>query len=211
MHRSALILSWLLSLPAVASADTVLWTRDLGTHRSSLGLVVDRLAGDGNRLLISSDTQGFTDVRFVGTNHTILGQHPGIGWRWDHRDLRPSGLLVSMADHRQPFPDFQFFIDQRAMLIISDGLEYSFVSEVYGRGSQTRQWYLGMVSELNGVDKQWSRLAWQYLVMFQHRSFGRMRLSVGVLELDRKRDRRWHSVLHATAAIRFEQAWTRLR
>ncbi len=116
-----------------------------------------------------------------------------------------------MTDHRQPFPDFQFFIDQRVILTISDELEYSFVNESFGRGSQSRQWYLGMVSELSGVGQEWSRLTWQYLVMFQHRSFGRMRLSVGVLELDRKRDRRWHSVLHATAAIRFEQVWTRLR
>lgn len=211
MYRLALVVWWLFLLPAAASADAVLWTRDLGTHRSSLGLTVDRVPGDNDRLMISSDTRGFTDVRLVGTYHTVLGQHPGIGLRWDHRDFRPSGLLVSMADHRQPFLDFQFFIDQRVILTISNELEYSFVNESYGRASPTRQWYLGMVSELSGVDKQWSRLTWQYLVMFQHRPFGRMRLSVGVLELDRKRGRRWHSVLHATAAIRFEQAWTRLR
>ncbi len=57
MNRLALAVLWLFGLPTAVSADQVLWSRDFGAHRSSLGLTIDRWPGDNDRLMISSDTR----------------------------------------------------------------------------------------------------------------------------------------------------------
>jgi hypothetical protein len=172
------VVALLIASGSPVAADPVSWRGSIGPYESTLGLTVYRDREGLNWYVVEVNDRGYTDVRSIGTYHTPFGTNPGIGLRLDHERLRPSALLLSMADNQIPADGG--WLDQRTLLIINDRVGGSLITEMYGRLTRSRG-YLGAASVMV-ID---GRGGWEYsfghVFNLRDRRWGFVQFSYGLL------------------------------
>lgn len=198
----------------------------LGSDQTDMDLtyLFDEFGRDRCNVMVNS--QGYTDLRYIGTHGLpwllsgqvgldtrqaglpVNTQHPGLGFRWNHRLMKPTGLVLSLADLRQPLPGVAWFVDQRLTVCFGPRTETSYRNEFSGRASVGHEWYLSQVVDWRMVRGHWRSFSYMNYCVFRQQ-FGYLRIGLGLREEARRRPRGWSSIQHAVVSLQFDRFLSR--